>query len=85
MHKKVTISLPPELNERWNEAVKKHSLVKSIMIQNYLLQILPMLEEKDPFQAINFIIKDNSKNLFDYDERAIYDKSVEDYKALKRG
>lgn len=79
MHKKVTISLPPELAERWTSAVEKHSLVKSVMIQNYLKEVLPFLEKRDPHSIINFRIEDNSQTLFDYDQ------NVEDYKLMKIG
>ncbi len=64
MHKKVTISLPPELAERWNNVAEKHSLVKSVMVQNYLLAIVPMLEKREVHSIINFRIEDNSRNLF---------------------
>lgn len=84
MHKKVTISLEPELAEQWTKMVEKHSLVKSVMVSNFLKQVLPYLEDREPYSVINFRIEDNSKSLFEYDERAIFDKSVEDYKAEKR-
>jgi len=58
MHKKVTISLPPELAERWNKVVEEHSLVKSVMVQNYLNEILPVLEKEEPHKLINLIIKE---------------------------
>lgn len=57
-HKRVTISLPPELNERWNDVVKKHGLVKSLMVQNYLNEVLPVLEKKEPHKLINLIVKE---------------------------
>ncbi len=81
MHKKVTISLPPELAERWNKVSEKHTLVKSVMVQNYLLAIIPMLEKKDVHSIINFRIEDNSRDLFNME----HDKSVEEYKKMKLG
>ena len=86
MHKKVTISLPPELAERWNKAVEKHSLVKSVMVQNYLLAVLPMLEKRDPHSIINFRIEDNSKNLFEYEYTdADFDEQWRELQERKQG
>lgn len=43
-HKKVMISIPPELNEKWNELSKKHRISKSGMIEDYLYRVLPQLD-----------------------------------------
>jgi len=64
MHKKVTISLPVDIADRWNKVAEKHSLVKSVMVQNYLTQVLPYLEEREKHSLINFRIVDNSRSLF---------------------
>jgi Holliday junction resolvase RusA-like endonuclease len=64
MHSRVTISLPPELAKEWTKQAKKHSLVKSVMVQNYLKKVLPILEQKEPYDVINFRIEDNSGSLF---------------------
>lgn len=63
-HTRVTISLPPELAEQWTKMADKHSLVKSVMVQNYLKQVLPYLEKREPQSVINFRIEDNSRSLF---------------------
>ncbi len=70
MHKKVTISLPPELNERWNKVAVKHGLVKSVMVQNYLNTILLKLENEEPHRYVENIVKEiyqdrKEKSLFE--------------------
>lgn len=69
MHKKVTISLSPELHERWNNVVKKHNLVKSVMVQNFLNEIVTRLENEKPNMYIDTIVsemqKEKEKSLFE--------------------
>ena len=94
MRKVISISIPEELNERWNAVAKKLKVTKSSMIDEYLEQILPILEQKNENKMLRMAMKEMAKsidataNLFDtpvYNERAEFDKSVEDYKKEKLG
>jgi len=61
--KQITITLPPELNDRWNAVAKKHHLIKSHMIEELLEMILPTLEESDPKAMIKSAIKLHSDSM----------------------
>jgi len=93
MKKKVLISIDEEVNERWNKVCKRLELSKSGMVEEFVLQMLPILEQQTPNNMIASAMKEMAKqidlsaSLFDtptYDERAIYDESVEDYKNKKK-
>jgi len=92
MQKKVTITIDEEVNARWNAVAKFLKMSKSSMVEEYLRQMLPILEQKTPNKMIAEAMKEMAKSidlsasLFEvptYDERAIYDKSVDDYKKEK--
>ncbi len=86
--KKIGMSIDEELNDRWNKVAKKHDLSKSGMVEEYLQQILPILEAQTPnkmmFEAMKQMAEqiDTTATLFDNME---HDKSVEEYKEMKRG
>jgi len=93
MKKKVLISIDEEVNERWNKVAKFLNMSKSNMVEEYVIQMLPILEQQSPNKMLASAMKemakqiDASASLFDtptYDERAIYDESVEDYKNKKK-
>lgn len=94
MKKIISITVDDELNHRWNVVAKKLKITKSNMINEYLEQILPILEQKNENKMLRMAMKEMAKsidataNLFDtpvYNERAEFDKSVEDYKKEKLG
>lgn len=86
--KYVTIYIDGELNKRWGAVNKKLNLTKSNMVEEYLEQILPILEQQTPNDMISSAMKEMAKSinatasLFDDAE---HDQSVEDYKEMKRG
>ena len=89
---RVNISLTEELNDRWNSVAEKHDISKSGMIQDFLLEVLPILEETVPSKMMAKAMKkmsatiDDSATLFDkmnYDQME-HDKSIEEYKEDKR-
>lgn len=86
--KRVLLSLPPELNERWNRIAKKHRLSKSAMVEHYLNRVLPQLDHINISDAEDYEevldIRKRNKTLFTYDERSIYEKSVADVKKSKK-
>ena len=81
MQKRVNISIDESLNKRWNDVVEKHSLVKSRMVENFLREILPIWENKEPHSQIKKIVDDMKR---DDKTASLFDQSIEDYKAMKR-
>ena len=86
--KTIGLSIDSELNDRWGAVAKKHKVTKSGMVEEYLEQILPILEQQTPNDMISSAMKEMAKSinatasLFDAAE---HDQSVEDYKEMKRG
>lgn len=63
MKKAVTISIDAEVNERWTKIAKKLELSKSGMVEEFILQILPILEEKTPNKMIASAMKEMAKSI----------------------
>lgn len=88
MQKRVTISIDENLNELWTKLAKKHDLSKSGMIEEFLGEVLPILNESTPNKMMATVMKkmaqqiDNTATLFDKGE---YDSNIEEYKEKKRG
>lgn len=60
LKKRVNITLPPELNDRWNAVAEKHHLKKSSMVEELLEMVLPALEEDDAKTMIKNALKVNA-------------------------
>lgn len=86
---RVTLSIDEDINKLWNKVAKKHRITKSGMVETYLKRVLHELDHANISDAESYdeilAIKEKGKNLFDYDERAIFDQSLEDYKKDKLG
>jgi hypothetical protein len=86
--KRVTISIDSQINDRWTHVSKRHKITKSGMVEEYLEQILPILEAETPNKMVAKAMKEMGKSinltatLFD-DMK--HDQSIEDYKEMKRG
>jgi len=65
LRKRVNITLPPELNERWNLVAKKHHLKKSQMIEEFLEMVLPALESDSASSMIKNALNSSSDALKD--------------------
>lgn len=63
MKKYVTLSIDEELNERWNKVAKKLKLSKSGMLQEFVEQILPILEEEKPNKMMAKAMKEMGKQI----------------------
>lgn len=57
---RVNITLPPDLNTRWNAVAKKHHLKKSAMVEEILEMLLPTLEKEDAQTMIKHALKVNA-------------------------
>jgi len=75
MKKAVTISIDAEVNERWTNIAKKLELSKSGMVEEFIVQVLPILEEKTPNKMVVSAMREMAKtmemtgSLFDDDKK----------------
>jgi len=46
--KQITMRLRPDMIERWNRVAKKYGWTRTQMVEDFLEQVLPILEEDDP-------------------------------------
>lgn len=63
MQKRVTISIDDQLNERWGKTARRLKLSKSGMMEEYLNQILPILETESPNMMIQKAMKEMAKSI----------------------
>lgn len=83
MQKRVTISIDESLNDRWGKVAKKHKITKSVLVQDFLEEILPILEAET---ANKMVARSMRKMAESIDlSSSLFDDSVEDYKEMKRG
>ena len=83
MQKKVTITIDEDINTRWGKVAKKHKMSKSGIVEEFLSEMLPILEAETPNMMIARSMKKMSTTI---DLTAsLFDQSVEDYKEMKRG
>jgi len=55
---RVSINLDKETNERWNRVSKKLKMSKSGMVQDFLDQVLPILEKEKPTDVLSSAFKE---------------------------
>lgn len=87
MQKIVSMSIDENLNRRWGQVAKKIGMTKSGIVEDFLRQILPILEQKTPedmvtsalheFESLKNVVED-TKSLFD----EIEEKKIEEKKAV---
>ncbi len=88
MKKHVTFTIDEDISQRLSIVSKKLKQSKSSIVEELIEQILPILEAKTPNKMMAEAMKqmaatiDTSATLF---EDMAYDKSVEEYKEMKRG
>jgi len=57
------ISIDEELNDRWAKVAKKMKMSKSGMIEELLLEIVPVLEHEDPKDIIKYALQATSEQI----------------------
>ena len=57
MQKKVTITIDDDLNTRWGKVSKKIRLSKSGMVQDFLSEVIPLLEKDEPRDVMAHALK----------------------------
>lgn len=84
MQKRVTISIDKEVNERWTKVAKRLDLSKSGMVEEFIEQMLPILEAETPNKMMAKAMQkmavqiDTTATLFDDIENDEFDSIVHD-------
>ena len=72
--KRINLTIPEDLNDQWAKIAKKHGLTKSGMVEEWLNNILPILEQEEPEKVLQNAMKalatlaheiDTTANLFE--------------------
>lgn len=53
MKKNVTFSLDQDLNDRFTKVAKKHNLSKSNVVEDFIAQVVPILEAQTPNKMLS--------------------------------
>jgi hypothetical protein len=61
--KRINLTIPEELNERWAKVAKRHGLTKSGMVEEWLNNILPILEQEQPKKVLQHAMKALAKEI----------------------
>jgi hypothetical protein len=61
--KRINISIDPELDERWIRVAKKLKLSKSGMVQEFLEEVLPILEQEKPNLILKSALKKTAEQI----------------------
>lgn len=63
MQKRVMISIDEEVNERWNKVCKRLKLSKSGMVEDFVIQMLPILDAATPNMMVKNAMKEMAKTI----------------------
>jgi len=63
--KKVTITIDEELNDRWNVVSKKIRMTKSGMVEDFLKEVIPVLEHEAPRDVMAHALEHIGKGVSD--------------------
>jgi len=61
--KRVNISINEDLNEVWSRVAKKHGLTKSGMVEEWLENVLPILDQEQPKKVLQHAMKALAKEI----------------------
>lgn len=64
-YKRVTISIDEDLNDRWNKVAKKIKMTKSGMIEDFLNEVVPILEYEEPRDVMKHALDHIGKGVSD--------------------
>ena len=63
--RKVTITIDEKLNDRWNKVSKKIKMTKSGMVEDFLNEVVPILENEAPRDVMKHALKHIGKGVSD--------------------
>lgn len=61
--KHITISIDKEINERFTAVAKKLKLTKSGMIEDFLREVVPILEQEAPKDVMKMALKKTAEQI----------------------
>ena len=61
--KTVTMTIDPELNERWTKVSKKLKMSKSGMVEDFLREVIPILEQENPKDVMRMALKKTGEQI----------------------
>jgi len=61
--KHITISIDKEINERFTAVAKKLKLTKSGMIEDFLREVVPILEQEVPKDVMKMALKKTAEQI----------------------
>ena len=76
--KRVTVSIDEDMNSRWNRVSKKLKISKSLMIQEFLDEVVPILEHEQPRDIMAHAVKHMGKNFNDLGDLIQNDKQSDE-------
>ena len=63
--RKVTITIDEKLNDRWNKVSKKIKMTKSGMVEDFLNEVIPILEKEEPRDVMRHALEHIGKGVSD--------------------
>jgi len=61
--KRIGLSVESELNERWTAVAKKLKLTKSGMVEDFLREVVPILEQEAPADVMRMALKKTAERI----------------------
>ena len=63
--KRINLAIDPGLDKRWTETAKRMGWTKSGMLEDFLLEVLPHLDDLEPKRVVSKSLKAMSERLQD--------------------
>ena len=61
--KRISLTIPEDLNSQWARVAKKHGLTKSGMVEEWLENVLPILDQEQPKKVLQQAMKALAKEI----------------------
>ena len=61
--KRITLSIDEELNERWANVAKRLKMTKSGMVEDFLKEVIPILEQEQPKDVMKMALKKTGEQI----------------------
>ena len=61
--KRIGLSVDTELNDRWTAVAKKLKMTKSGMIEDFLREVVPILEQESPNDVMKMALKKTAEHI----------------------
>ena len=61
--RQVLIRIDEDLNNRWNKVAKKLNMTKSGMVEDFLNEVIPILEQEQPKDIMKMALKKTGEQI----------------------